>query len=144
MGATVGPAADEWSIDPAIGEKCHRIPGRRRISRSPAWRTGSGVVGRSQLVAAGIGSRAVEHRLERGRLHALYRGVYAVGHRVRLIVELDGRDTHTTAAAFERDRARDGALTIEGRRVLRVTWRQLGDEPPRLASELHALLDAYP
>lgn len=29
----------------------------------------------------GIGSRAIAHRLERRRLHGLYRGVYAVGHR---------------------------------------------------------------
>ena len=41
-----------------------------------------GVVGRSQLLAAGVGVRAIEHRITAGRLHPLYRGVYAVGHRV--------------------------------------------------------------
>jgi very-short-patch-repair endonuclease len=39
-------------------------------------------VTRSQLVDAGIGRRAIGHRLERQRLHAVYRGVYAVGHQV--------------------------------------------------------------
>lgn len=39
-----------------------------------------GVVSRAQLLAIGLGSRAVESRLAAGRLHATYRGVYAVGH----------------------------------------------------------------
>ncbi len=58
----------------------------------------------------------------------------------RLIVELDGFETHGTRAAFERDRARDRALTAEGWRVVRVTQRQLDDAPEQLARELRALL----
>ena len=41
-----------------------------------------GVVARRQLREFGIGQRAIEHRVERGRLHVVYRGVYAVGHRI--------------------------------------------------------------
>jgi hypothetical protein len=41
-----------------------------------------GVVSRSQLAELGLTRRAIEHRLETGRLHPLHRGVYAVGHRV--------------------------------------------------------------
>lgn len=41
-----------------------------------------GVVARAQLSALGLGRRAIDYRLEIGRLHLLYRGVYAVGHRV--------------------------------------------------------------
>ena len=41
-----------------------------------------GVVGRAQLLAAGIESNAIKRRVQAGRLHPLYRGVYAVGHRV--------------------------------------------------------------
>ena len=41
-----------------------------------------GVVGRGQLTALGLGARAIQHRLEVGRLHRLYPGVYAVGHRL--------------------------------------------------------------
>jgi hypothetical protein len=41
----------------------------------------------------------------------------------RLIVELDGRAFHATAAAFERDRARDRRLQVAGWAVVRVTWR---------------------
>jgi hypothetical protein len=41
----------------------------------------------------------------------------------RLIVELDGWDTHRTRAAFESDRRRDAALQAVGWRVLRFTRR---------------------
>lgn len=40
-----------------------------------------GVVTRRQLLALGLSPRAIEHRLKRGRLHPLWRGVYAVGRR---------------------------------------------------------------
>lgn len=39
-----------------------------------------GVVARRQLAGIGFGRRAIEHRLVVGRLHAVHRGVYAVGH----------------------------------------------------------------
>jgi very-short-patch-repair endonuclease len=60
----------------------------------------------------------------------------------RLIVELDGYETHATRAAFERDRARDRALHAQGWRVLRITWRQLDDDAQTIAAELRALLGA--
>lgn len=41
-----------------------------------------GVVGREQLRALGLSERAIQHRLEVGRLHRLYPAVYAVGHRL--------------------------------------------------------------
>jgi very-short-patch-repair endonuclease/predicted transcriptional regulator of viral defense system len=39
-----------------------------------------GVVARRQLLALGVGPGAIRHRLATGRLHAVHRGVYAVGH----------------------------------------------------------------
>jgi very-short-patch-repair endonuclease len=39
-----------------------------------------GVIRRSQLVALGLGDRAIENRLRAGQLHRIYQGVYAVGH----------------------------------------------------------------
>jgi very-short-patch-repair endonuclease len=36
-------------------------------------------VARSQLLELGVGSRSIEHRIAKGRLHQLWRGVYAVG-----------------------------------------------------------------
>jgi hypothetical protein len=55
----------------------------------------------------------------------------------RLIVELDGWETHRTRAAFETDRARDAALTAAGWRVVRFTWHEPRDTIQR---RLHALL----
>jgi very-short-patch-repair endonuclease len=40
-----------------------------------------GVVARRQLLALGLGAKAIDHRVQSGRLHLLHRGVYAVGHR---------------------------------------------------------------
>jgi very-short-patch-repair endonuclease len=47
----------------------------------------------------------------------------------RLVVEVDSRGAHGSGAAFERDRRRDQVLVAAGYRVVRVTWRQLRDEP---------------
>ena len=58
----------------------------------------------------------------------------------RLIVELDDRWTHETTASFESDRARDRAALAAGWRVMRVTARQLREDPDRLAADLRSLL----
>src|SRR5829696_8977999 len=52
------------------------------------------VVGRRQLIAVGLTESGIRARLERGRLHALHRGVYAVGHR------LVGREGRWVAAVM--------------------------------------------
>jgi hypothetical protein len=39
-----------------------------------------GVITRAQLLEIGVTPRAVEHRVQVGRLHRIHRGVYAVGH----------------------------------------------------------------
>jgi hypothetical protein len=47
-----------------------------------AWRLAGkqhGVVARRQLLALGFNAREIEHRVARGRLHPVMRGVYAVG-----------------------------------------------------------------
>ena len=58
----------------------------------------------------------------------------------RLIVECDGFATHGTRKAFEADRARDRELVVAGWRVVRITWRQLADDPDAIAQQLAALL----
>jgi predicted transcriptional regulator of viral defense system len=58
----------------------------------------------------------------------------------RLIVEVDGRDVHTTRRAFESDRRRDQQLMLLGWRVVRFTWRQVMFEPAYVAATLRALL----
>jgi very-short-patch-repair endonuclease len=56
----------------------------------------------------------------------------------RLIIELDGYETHGTRQAFENDRRKDRKLTAAGWTVIRITWRDL-DDPEALAAELRAL-----
>ena len=55
----------------------------------------------------------------------------------RVIVELDGFETHGTRAAFRADRAKDAALTASGYRVLRFTY---DDDPHVAIDRLGALL----
>jgi very-short-patch-repair endonuclease len=58
----------------------------------------------------------------------------------RLIVELDGHQTHGTRAAFERDRERDRMLQVHGWRIVRITWRHLHNDPGGVAADLARLL----
>jgi very-short-patch-repair endonuclease len=58
----------------------------------------------------------------------------------RLVVETDGRATHFTLAAYERDRARDAHLLALGYRTMRVTDLQLRRETATVAGRLSALL----
>jgi very-short-patch-repair endonuclease len=66
--------------------------------------------------------------------------VDCVWHETRLIVELDGHATHATFASFESDRRRDRLLQAAGWRVVRVTWRQLHEDPAALAADLGRLI----
>jgi hypothetical protein len=96
----------ELHVDPRIGGQRATDPSDEVIARF-ANRQG-GVVSRTQLVARGITARSIERRLEAGRLRAIYRGVYAVGHdaipiRGRLCAALlvagpDSALSHRTAA----------------------------------------------
>jgi len=62
----------------------------------------------------------------------------------RVVAEVDGYAYHRTRAAFERDRRRDQRLQLAGQRVLRVTWRQIVDEPFALVAGLARALEATP
>jgi very-short-patch-repair endonuclease len=46
-----------------------------------------------------------------------------------LAVEIDGYAFHADRAAFEADRRRDADLAARGVQVIRITWRQITDEP---------------
>jgi very-short-patch-repair endonuclease len=118
-----------------------RYPGRpgitalRRILGEPA------VLIRSELEAR-FRRFLRKHRLPPPAWNVVVAGMECdcVWHERRLIVELDGRTPHDTALAFERDRARDRALIAAGWRVVRITWRQLRDQPGRVAADMRKLL----
>jgi hypothetical protein len=59
----------------------------------------------------------------------------------RVIVETDGRDTHDTHQAFERDRRKDLRLTAARWRPMRVTWKRLHREPGLVEASARSLLE---
>ncbi len=61
-----------------------------------------------------------------------------------VVVELDGRAVHGTRRAFESDRERDRVFAANGWRVVRVTWRQLSENPGAVARDLRRVLSASP
>ncbi len=60
--------------------------------------------------------------------------------RERVALELDSRGVHGAPKRFESDRQRDRILVAEGWRPMRVTWRQLRDEPAAIVGDLRLLL----
>jgi very-short-patch-repair endonuclease len=58
----------------------------------------------------------------------------------RVAVELDSRSIHGTHKKFENDRLRDRTLVAEGWRIMRITWRQLQEEPTEIAGDLRSAL----
>ena len=58
----------------------------------------------------------------------------------RLIVELDGWDTHRDRENFESDRLNDGIALELGIATYRMTWRRLGEAPEQEARRLTAIL----
>jgi very-short-patch-repair endonuclease len=57
----------------------------------------------------------------------------------RLIVEVDGWDSHRSRSAFEEDRARDARLAVLGYEVVRFTWRQIESDPRGVAKTIRSL-----
>ncbi|HEY3241320.1 MAG TPA: DUF559 domain-containing protein, partial [Acidimicrobiia bacterium] len=54
----------------------------------------------------------------------------------RLLIELDGRLWHTSAADRERDRAKDERAATHGWRTVRITWVDVHDTPARVVEWL--------
>jgi very-short-patch-repair endonuclease len=130
---------DELSLDHLL----HRHPrhkGNRAVRAALQQRRQGSTATKSDLEemflaltdAAGIPRPEVNVLVEGFEVDAAWRDV-------RLVVELDGRDTHGTAAAFESDRARDRALQVAGWRPVRVTYRQMRDAPMALIDDVRRL-----
>jgi len=62
----------------------------------------------------------------------------------KLVVEVDGYAFHSASEAFEHDRSRDATLAAKGYRVMRVTWRQITEEPNHLIIRLAQALVTGP
>ena len=70
---------------------------------------------RDQLLAAGLSRHAIAHRVAKGHLHPLYRGVYAVGHR-----SLSAHGRHLAAVLA------CGPEAVLSHRSAAVLWNLLG------------------
>jgi len=91
------------------------------------------------LLDRGFAAADVNHRV---RLRAPWQVVRldAVWWEAGLAVELDGRQAHATARAFDADRERDRRLAAQfGLHVVRVTWRHLAETPDAVERDLKTL-----
>ncbi|MCC6336723.1 MAG: type IV toxin-antitoxin system AbiEi family antitoxin domain-containing protein [Myxococcales bacterium] len=59
-----------------------------------------------------------------------------------IVIEADGYAVHASLGSFEKDRARNNALTAHGFRVLHWTWSALHERPDELLQELLLTLRA--
>ena len=62
----------------------------------------------------------------------------------KLVVELDGRDNHSSAAQLRRDKRTDLRLRGEGLTVHRYDWTLLHDQPRQIRDEILAGLRRAP
>jgi very-short-patch-repair endonuclease len=52
--------------------------------------------------------------------------------RLRLVIEIDGREFHSDREVFEADRRRQNLLVLHGWRVLRITWAMIQSGPDQV------------
>jgi len=124
-----------------------RYPGRRGSRNLRALLDSAEPVGftRNEFEEAFV-ALVDAHRLRRPRmngdlhLRGRFFQIDALWEEERVAVELDSRGIHGTNRNFESDRQRDRILLAEGWRTVRVTWRQLKDEPAEVAADLRKAL----
>lgn len=125
-----------------------RYPGRRGARNLRALLEADGPVGftRNDFEEAFV-AFVDDYRLRRPRMNGTLalRGRFfeidALWEDERVAVELDSRSVHGTNKNFESDKQRDRILLAEGWRTVRVTWRQLKEEPDEVAADLRKALE---
>ena len=125
-----------------------RYPGRRGSKNLRALLEARGPIGitRNDFEEAFL-ALVDRYALLRPRMNAdvALRGRFfeidALWERERVAVELDSRGIHGTHKKFESDRLRDRILVAEGWRTMRVTWRQLQEEPAEIVKDLRSALE---
>jgi very-short-patch-repair endonuclease len=135
---------DELSLDRLL-ERYPRHKGNRAIRAVLRRRRAGATLTKSELEemfitlidSAGIPRPEINAIVESFEVDVLWRDV-------RLVVELDGRDAHGTAAAFESDRRRDRVLQVAGWRVVRITYRQMRDSPRAVVRDVRLLRASKP
>jgi very-short-patch-repair endonuclease len=130
---------DELSLDHLLhryprhkGNKAIRAALQQRRRGSSATKSDLEEMFLALIDAAGIPRPEINALVESFEVDAVWRDA-------RLVVELDGRDTHGTVAAFERDRNRDRALQVAGWRPVRITYRQMCEAPRAVIDDVRLL-----
>src|SRR3954452_8608054 len=131
---------DELSLDSLL-KRYPRHPGNRVVRAALRKRRAGATVTRSELEERFL-TLLDEAGLPRREMNVLVEGfeVDVLWRAQRVVVELDGRSTHGTAAAFERDRGRDRALQVATWRTIRITARQMANDSLSLVADLNRLL----
>ena len=155
-------AARDPDLEPILAHYLHHhlITRPQIVAATTSRPTHRGAKGLNELIAATGGAsftRSEAERLlvalvRRAKLPAFETNVLVGGrtgprHEVDflwrdhgLIVEVDGFAHHGHETRFHADRARDAELVALGYRVIRVTWRQLVDQPEVVIARLAAAL----
>jgi len=60
--------------------------------------------------------------------------------RLKLVIEIDGRDHQRDITTFVRDRERQNALVLAGWTVLRFTWQDLDQHPQRFVAQVRSAI----
>ncbi len=109
-----------------------------RQSRALPWSEAERLA-HEQLRTAGITGWLTNHPIS--MTGATHRGDL-VFPALRLVVELDGFEFHSSRAAFEKDRAIQNALVLAGWHVLRFTWPVI--ENGSWLADLRSFIDHHP
>jgi hypothetical protein len=162
LGAVVRPWVVERALDAGVARRLVTVAGMRRELDALArkGRRGAGVL-RALLDERSDAGR-IESALEAAMLRLcrdhcvpapvcqfevraggrlLGRVDFAYPH-LRLALEVDGYEHHSSLAAFSRDRVRQNDLVTAGWTVLRFTWNDLSHHPERVAGSVRRLLGA--
>jgi very-short-patch-repair endonuclease len=126
-------------------EQLDRNPRRRG---SAALRAVLGIEGGPAFTRSGAEARLLRLVREAGlpapETNAMVQGfeVDLLWREAHVAVEFDGFAFHGDRMAFEADRLRDAELQARGFRVIRVTWRQLVDDPAGVIDRLSRVIRA--
>lgn len=163
LGAVVPARIVELALDSALGRRLVTVAGLRLAVDAVArrGRSGAGVL-RSLLEdrsdSARMRETALEARMRRlsrdyglPRLtfqHEVRSGQRFIGRvdfadpQLRLAIEVDGFESHSSLDAFRHDRARQNELVAARWTVLRFTWDDVANRPERVANAIRRVLVA--
>lgn len=146
--AEINEAFDMWAVNELLDRRAGH-PGTSRL--------------RSVVAADGLGRDKTKSKLEKRFLYLAKSGDLPmpsvnewvsipgeemqcdfVWHRQRLVVEVDGWETHRTRKAFRDDRRRDQLLRVAGWNVLRFTSDDVDGDPDYMGNVVRTLLGGPP